>query len=205
MLTGKNSEVVQDILKIIMQTVELDNQEQNKLQLMNLWENKRRTTFRVFCLFSFILGLEYGLSIPTLLSYIKDEVKAPYPQIWFGVIASTYPSASMLGCLTITRYADRTKNIRLILLATSLFAACGNIIYATPKHQSIVMLGRAIQGFADSLISVLFGEIIRNYSPDEQLKKLSTFMVIYFVAYIGSPLVITICSDVHLNVHRYIL
>ncbi|XP_066916241.1 uncharacterized protein [Clytia hemisphaerica] len=181
-----------------MQGVELNHQEQ--LQMIKLWEKKRRTTFRAFCLFSLVLGLEYGLSIPTLLNYIKDKVKAPNPQMWFGIIASTYPLASMIGCLTITKYADHTKNIRLILLATSLFASCGNIIYATPKHQLIVMLGRALQGFADSLISVLFGEIIRNYSREEQLQKLSTFMVFYYTAYIGSPLVITICSGVDFHV-----
>ena len=165
------------------------------------WKVQRRRTFLAFCLIISINGLEYGIAVPTLFTYLKENLKTQNLNVWYGLIASSYFITSNIGCLTVSRYADKTKNIRLVLIATCLFVSLGNFIYATSKYAFMLLIGRLMQGFGDSLVSTLSGETIRIYRKDEVIPKISTFMTAFFVSYIISPMLITICDPVNFELY----
>ncbi|XP_066915920.1 uncharacterized protein [Clytia hemisphaerica] len=165
------------------------------------WKVQRRRTFLAFCLIISINGLECGIALPTLFTYLKENLKTPHLNIWYGLIASSYFITSNIGCLTVSRYADQTKNIRLVLIATCLFVSLGNLIYATSKYAFVLLIGRLMQGFGDSLVSTLSGETMRIYRKEEVVPKISTFMTAFFVSYIISPILITICGPVNFELY----
>ena len=167
---------------------------------LELWKRKRSKTFTAFCFVGVLLGLEYGIVPPTLFTYLKDGINTKKAQIWFGVITSSYFFSSMVGCLTITRYTDRTRNIKKTLIIVCFLVTLGNFIYAIPSYAVVLLLGRLLQGIAHSLISVLQGEIIRNYEEEERVQKLSTFTISTYVCYIGSPIVITIFRGIDFEI-----
>ena len=76
----------------------------------------------------------------------------------------------------------------------------GNFIYAVPSYAVVLLLGRLLQGIGHSLISVIQGEIIRNYEEEERVQKLSTFTISTYVCYIGSPIVITVFSGIDFEI-----
>eukprot|EP00111_Clytia_hemisphaerica_P021531 TCONS_00063338-protein len=98
--------------------------------------------------------------------------------------------------MTVTKYTDRTRNVKKTLMISCLFVAFGNFIYAVPYHPLIILWGRLLQGIADSMLSVIQGEIIRIYEGTERTEKLSMCTMCYYVSYIGSPIVISIFTAV---------
>ena len=133
------------------------------------WNKKRHRTFISYCIFTLIIGLEYGIFPSTILSYLQEGVHAENAEIWFGVITASYFLMSVVGCLTITRYTDRTRNVKKTLIISCLFVTFGNFLYSVPSYAFVILIARLIQGIADSLMSIIQGEIIRNYEGEEQI------------------------------------
>ena len=155
---------------------------------------QNKWNFICFCLVTGIQGIEYGFIVPTLFSYLKDEVHAKHLNFWFGAITSSFFVASIVGSLTIGKYADRTRKIRRIIVGTCFFVSLGNIIYTLAYNAPSVLVGRFMQGFGDAVVPVLIGEITKTYPEQESYKKLSMMTTIFYAAYISSPVITTVFS-----------
>ena len=165
-------------------------------------QNQRNFIF--YCFVSGIAGTEYGFIVPTLYSYLKDSIRANSLDLWFGVITGSYFVSSIIGSLTIAKYADRTREIRKIILCVCVCVSLGNIGYAVSETAWFVLIGRFTQGFGDALLPVLIGEITKTYGEKESYSKLSTMVAVFYVTYISSPIVATIfswCDFTYLGIH----
>ena len=156
----------------------------------------KRWNFFCFCFVVGIIGTEYGFIVPTLYSYLKDVVRTPHLNLWFGLITSSYFVSSIIGSLTIGKYADSTREIRRIILGTCLFVSMGNVVYAVSHTASLVLIGRFMQGFGDAVVPVLIGEITKTYTEEEEsYSKLSTMTSVFYVTYISSPVIASIFNS----------
>ena len=164
------------------------------------WKKNRQRNFISYCIFSITIGMECGLVPPTVLGYLQEGLHAENPEIWLGLIIGSYFVTSLIGCLNLTRYTDRTRNVKKTLVICSSFVAFASFIYAIPSYAFVLLIARLIQGFADSLMAIIQGEIIRCYENTEQTKKLSIITVLYFGAFMGGPVFATIFSGVDFTI-----
>ena len=139
-------------------------------ETLEIWKKKRSQTFYVFCFLTFVVGTEWGIILPTLYVYLKSEIQATNYNIWYGFINAAYWMMSGVGSLTITKYADSTRNIRQCIIFICSVAALGNFIYSIPYSPVFPMVGRAMQGLGDSMVPVINGEIIRVFPEDLVMK-----------------------------------
>ena len=151
----------------------------------------KNRNFLWFCLFIGIKGAENGVVIPTLFSYLKNEIRPVRDlHLWYGVISCSYHVASILGSLFFTRYSDRTRNNRRIFISTCISIALGSFIYSLASFSVIfVWLGRLIQGFGDSISPIIVSEVIRNFTPQQCYHKINTLVSVYFLSFITSPVI----------------
>ena len=164
------------------------------------WKKKRQRTFISYCVMTSIIGLEYGIFPATILSYLQEGLHAENADLWFGMITASYFISSIICCLVITRYTDRTRNVKKTLIISCIFVAFGNFLYSIPSYAFVILIARLIQGIADSLLPIIQGEIIRFYEEEERLHKLSIVTMCYYMSYIGGPVVTTIFSGVDFEI-----
>ena len=162
----------------------------------NKWLKKRSRTVVAFRIITFTIGFEFGLAMITVFSYLEDILGISNPVEWLGWITAAYYFGSLLGNLTLTRIADRTRRTKIIILCASLFAFVGGALYMMPYSPYNLLFGRFLQGFADGLISVINGEIARVYPNEEVPKALTTFTGYYWIGLFLGPLVSVILTNV---------
>ena len=167
---------------------------------VDVWKKKRQRTFISYCVMTSIIGLEYGIFPATILSYLQEGLHAENADLWFGMITASYFISSIICCLVITRYTDRTRNVKKTLIISCIFVAFGNFLYSIPSYAFVILIARLIQGIADSLLPIIQGEIIRFYEEEERLHKLSIVTMCYYMSYIGGPVVTTIFSGVDFEI-----
>ena len=163
-------------------------------------ERRKRRNFICFCLIIGIKGVEIGVVKPTLYSYLKNEIKPKHLSEWYGLISCSYYVASIIGSLTFTKYADKTRNIRPILNFTCLSISFGNIIYSLPFSPYPVLIGRFIQGFGDGVTPVIMGEITRNFTPRQTYDRISKLVCIFYLSLVTSPIITKIFDRVNLKI-----
>ena len=160
----------------------------------NELRKRKKQNFVLFCFVVGIAGAEYGFMVPTMYSYLKDVVRTPQLNLWFGLITCSYFASSILSSLIMTKYADRTRKIHRIIIGTCFFVSVGNIIYTVSYWEWLVLIGRFMQGLGDAVVPVLIGEITKTYTEEVSYSKLSTLVSIYFVTYISSPVIVAIST-----------
>eukprot|EP00111_Clytia_hemisphaerica_P005296 TCONS_00015302-protein len=163
------------------------------------WEASRKRTFIVFCFFLGLNGTEYSIVVPSLLTYLRDVIKVKDEKTWFALITAVYWISSMIGNLTITKYADRTRNIKRCFYFGFFVVSLGNFLYTIPFSVVFPFVGRSLQGFADAMFTVSFGEVLRVYPEDEAVEKVSILVSSYYVTFLIGPVFSLIFSNVDIH------
>ena len=160
------------------------------------WEVSRERTFILFCFFLGLIGMEYSIVVPTLLTYLRDVIKVEHEAFWFGFIQASYSIFAMVGNFTITKYTDRTRNIKEYFYVGFFVASLGNFLYTIPYSVVYPLVGRSMQGLGDALQSVVFGEVLRIYPEKQAVKKMSYLVSFYYVTFLIGPAFSLIFSKV---------
>ena len=163
------------------------------------WKKKRCQTVISFRIVTYTIGFEYGLAMTTIFSYLKNILKVLDPGAWLGWITAAYFFGSLVGNLTLSKIADRTRRTKMLILGASLFAFVGGVLYMMPYSPYNLLIGRFLQGFADGLISVINGEIARVYPDAEVPKALTTFTGYFWIGVFLGPLVSVILTNVNFH------
>ena len=146
-----------------------DNLKHLSEEELTVWKMKRPITFFVFMFQTFLSGVNYSVIMPTLWFYLL-QLKAPNPKTFYGLIIGGQTLIASLFSLILSRLADRTRRIKLILLSVHVPVILGNICYTVGVSPYLLVLGRWLAGLSSSLVPVIFGEITRSYEPELQTR-----------------------------------
>ncbi|XP_066930311.1 uncharacterized protein [Clytia hemisphaerica] len=163
------------------------------------WEASRKRTFIVFCFFLGLTGTEYSIVVPSLLTYLRDVIKVENEKTWFALITTVYWISSVIGNLTITKYADRTRDIKRCFYFGFFVVSLGNFLYTIPFSVVFPFVGRSLQGFANALFTVSFGEVLRVYPEHEAVEKVSILVSSYYITFLIGPVFSLIFSNVDIH------
>jgi len=137
--------------------MEYDDSEDNDDE----WYQRRETTYRMFCAIVTLLGAECSMIILSLWFYLHDVIKTDHVRFYYGLALAIYYVASVISGLTISLYADRTRNIKQIVLILVGFEIFGSCIYSVYTSVKFVIVARIIQGFGIVILTLVTAEIAR--------------------------------------------
>jgi len=125
--------------------------------------------------------------IPSLWFYLHDVIKTDHVRFYYDLILAIYYVASVFGGLTISLYADRTRNMKHIVLMLICFEIFGSCIYSVYTSVNFVIVGRIIQGFGDVIWALMIAEIARVFPAEECTKKIANIITCFSIAFVMSP------------------
>ncbi|XP_066921226.1 uncharacterized protein [Clytia hemisphaerica] len=145
------------------------------------WLHQRETFKWLAYLMIFIYGLENQTTKYFLLYYFKDRfhIQTAQAVIYYSVTEALYSVAQIIGGAVIGRYTDRTRNLRRVVVGVMLLSFGGNFLYVLHGHLWLVILGRFLMGFTESLQTAVIGEVRRSYQNEQE--KLKTVISWYEV------------------------
>ena len=137
------------------------------------WARRRKITLITFVVQSCCLGMEYSVTFLTLWLYIKELVKPNNPQLYYGLISASYITGCVFFSVTLARFVDHTRNIKVTFLVGNACLIIGNLLYSLPYSPWCLICGRLIAGGGGLLRSIISAEIARCYPTDELASKFS--------------------------------
>ena len=138
------------------------------------WKIKRKQTLIVFIIQLILIGLDYGIILPTLYFYLA-EIDAHNRNILYGLAFGLYTISGLLGSIVFGKIADDTRNIRSIMSVIMSSVIIGGVVYSLGFSSYPVVIGRFFAGLGLACNTVATGELARSYNE----KDLTSIIAIY--------------------------
>ena len=167
------------------------------------WLKRRRRTVVVFTMETILIGMDFSLTMLTMLLYIKELVKPKSPLSIYSLALTAYLLGSLIGPGILGRIVDRHRNIRKTFFICNTLVIIGNLIYTLHYSPWLIIAGRMLAGMAGPLRPVISGELARCYTPDELTGKLSIMGTAYTFGFVAGPVVNLLCKDVDLSIYTW--
>ena len=124
------------------------------------WKKERLTFRYVSNIYVMIYNIECLVTNISMVYYLQERYQPSGTEIalYYSVVQTYYAMVQMVGGLILGRYADRSQNIRLILLANLAVSTLCNFTYTLPVPLWIVLMARAFMGVPESIKSAVLGK-----------------------------------------------
>ncbi|OWF44852.1 major facilitator superfamily domain-containing protein 8-like [Mizuhopecten yessoensis] len=133
---------------------------------MSTLKTRKRLSYFNLGLFFLMGGIEYAVVLPTLWLYIQDRFDSP--EYMLGIIMSAYSLAAMISSPLLGRWADKSRNPRIIIILCGIVQVGGNFMYFIGLSQWFLLASRLVVGFGAGGGSVIMGEIGRVTTEQER-------------------------------------
>ena len=169
------------------------------------WMQKRKWTVINAYFVSIIFGLSKTIYYPTDLYYFRDTMKVEKPQIFFGTGFAINCGALFISSLCGGYYADKTKRVREILLASSAITIIGNVFFLLHISPYLVLFGKFLIGFGGIDAPALVGEFARVFQSDELTRNVSVFALFTSAGVLLGPCFVFLFQLVEVHIGWWIL
>ncbi|CAF1197478.1 unnamed protein product [Rotaria sordida] len=130
-------------------------------------------TFGTICLFGFMTGVEYAVILPTAFDYVKTMTKI---NVYVGLILSSYSISGSIAGVIMGKISDVTGKVKILILISSIFEICGNILYFVTNHIHIVLLGRFIAGVGLGAVPPILADVAHRTTEKDRTKAISIIL-----------------------------
>ncbi|XP_057293811.1 putative transporter AmpG 1 [Hydractinia symbiolongicarpus] len=153
------------------------------------WKKKRTSTFLVFVVFYFLIGLELGCINATLWIYVSTLLKTGNDKLYYGLITAAFYVPSLFFPPIVTRFVDKTRRMKLCFIGVLCLSIAGSILY--PIHTSPVfpLAGRFLSGFNIAFAPVIISEVARSFTSKELMQRIPLLNGIIMIGYAFGPCV----------------
>ena len=125
-----------------------------------------------FCIYFLISGVDSYIILPTAWYYIRS---LGFSKSFYGAVIAGQSLGFIVFTPVVGRISDKTRAVKLVLLACVCVKVTANLVYAIPVSGYCPLLGCFFSGAANAAYGTMYGEIVR-YTKNENRSKL--FIVI---------------------------
>jgi len=118
-----------------------------------------------------------SMIILSLWFYLHDVIKTDHVTFYYDLVI--YYVASVISGLTISLHADRTRNIKKIVLILVGFEIFGSCVYSIYTSVNFVIVARFILGFGSVILALVTAEMARDFPVKNALRKLPTLSLVF--------------------------
>ena len=167
----------------------------------SLWMVRRKRTFLIYCLLTFLIGLDGTMMTGTVLAYLKNFVEHQHnTNLYYTLLYVAYFLSSILFSAILSPIVDRKRNTRVMFSICILLASIGNVIYTLPYHPWLLISGRFLAGVAHSMEPMIVAEIARSYNNEQTISKLGMLPIINQFGVICGPVLNTLFTNVDFSI-----
>ena len=124
-----------------------------------IWKQKR-STYRWISSVTIVLYGAEDITTITMIFLLMDRYKLSRQDsaFYYSVTEMVFCMVQAFGSLLLGRYADKTQNIRLVLMLNLFMCCLCNLTYTLPLPLWIVLSARGLMGITESLNSAVLGK-----------------------------------------------
>ncbi|XP_057310702.1 uncharacterized protein LOC130648665 [Hydractinia symbiolongicarpus] len=158
-----------------------------------LWKKKRNSTYIVFLVLYFLMGLELGCVNATLWIYVSTVVKPNNPELFYGLIVGCFFAPPILFSPVLSRFADKTRRVKLCLISVIYLSIAGSILYTIHTSPLFPLFGRFLSGFTMAVTPLMVSEVARSYPKEKVSQKLMMINGSRLIGYACGPCISIFC------------
>lgn len=143
----------------------------SQLELLK-WKKKRTSTYCVFLLLYFLIGLEFGSINATLWIYVSTVLKTGNDKFYYGLINAGFFIPSLFFPPVVSRFVDKTRRVKLCLIIIINLSIAGSCLYTIHFSPIFPFLGRFLSGFGIAMSPLIVSEVARSYKKAELMQRL---------------------------------
>ncbi len=148
---------------------------------------KRRRSFCVIFLFTFLGGVEYAVIFPTLWEYLLTLGVPPSRVYYLGLCISALTMTDMAASLVVGRILDRTNKVAPFFLLLNVFQVLSCGIYLLARSPGWVLVSRLVGGLGNVIGVALMTDVCRATSKEERTPILVGFSISQQVGLLLGP------------------
>ena len=152
-------------------------------QEIQRWEKKRRTTFIVFCLEHFAIGIVQTMFTSTCWVYITHHLEAERPFLMYGLLTYFHYLPNTLFGLITANLHDKFRQTKLFMICINFVCLFGGIIYTIDVSTYFPITGCLLLGTRFFVTPIAVGELARSYAQEELTSKMP---IMNFILYLGT-------------------
>lgn len=153
------------------------------------WERKRKYSYFVFLLQAVFNGLELTIVQGTLWAYLNNLIATNESKYYYDLINASIILSPILFGSIIGQWADKTRNIKALLILFNIFIFIGTVIYILPFSPLFPLAGRFFHGFNFIIRSLVYSEMARCYPSEEVQQKIPGYLLGISLGHFVGPLI----------------
>lgn len=175
--------------------------EDNRLSPNQLkkWQQRRFTTFLIFCAQYFVNGISYSMFVNTSWIYVVDQLKPPNVGLVYSVMMHVRYLPCIIFSLSITKLYDKYRRTCLFMSFINMICLLGASFYIISFSVYLPTVGSFLLGFAYFGQPVTVGELARSYPPDELTYRIPVMNFCYIFATLPASLILYLTKNLNFS------
>ena len=124
------------------------------------WKRNRSRTRWIASIMIFLFGVQSQSVEVTMLYYYKESFGLTFLQatFYYSVTNTLFAASELISGISLGRYIDKSRNLRLVFLANVAAVFIGNLIYCVPLQIWWVIFGQVLFGLNECLQTSVCGK-----------------------------------------------
>ena len=182
-----------------MKAVELTEEEFEK------WKRKRLTTFIIFWVSYFWIGVFANLFRTTCFSYVKTNFETESPDLIYSFVTGIRFLPVVMFTFIISDLHDKYRKTRLILIIINFITIIGGTLYIIDSSYYFPIIGSFLLGFQNLAHTIAVGEMSRSYKPTDITYKIPVLQFGYFLGALPAAVVVSVMKDIKFKIGPFLI
>ena len=169
------------------------------------WKKKRLTTFIIFWVSYFWIGIFANLFRITCFLYVKTHFETGSPDLIYSIVTGIRFLPVLMFTFIVSELHDKYRNTRLILIIINFITIIGGMLYIIDSSYYFPIIGSFLSGFQHLAHTIAIGEISRSYAPINITYKVPVLQFGFFLGALPAAIVPSVMKDIQFKIGPFLI
>ena len=169
------------------------------------WKRKRLTTFIIFWVSYFWIGVSANLFRTTCFLYVKTHFETESPDLIYSFVTGIRFLPVLMFTFIVSDLHDKYRKTRLILIIINFITIIGGILYIIDSSYYFPIIGSFLSGFRYLARTIAVGEMSRSYTPTDITYKIPVLQFGYILGAFPAAIVTYVMKDIKFKIGPFLI
>ena len=169
------------------------------------WKRKRLTTFIIFWVSYFWIGVSANLFRITCFLYVKTHFETESPDLIYSFVTGIRFLPVLMFTFIVSDLHDKYRKTRLILIIINFITIIGGILYIIDSSYYFPIIGSFLSGFRYLARTIAVGEMSRSYTPTDITYKIPVLQFGYILGAFPAAIVTYVMKDIKFKIGPFLI
>ena len=169
------------------------------------WKRKRLTTFIIFWVSYFWIGIFANLFRTTCFLYVKTHFETESPDLVYSFVTGIRFLPVLMFTFIVSDLHDKYRKTRLILIIINFVTIIGGLLYVIDSSYYFPIIGSFLSGFQYLAHTIAVGEMSRSYTPADITYKVPVLQFGFFLGALPAAIVPSVMKDIKFNIGPFLI